>query len=88
MDDIIDNVVAPKFGAIQGGKPAEDDVPQHLYEILDHDGMLHSAHGFLIFTPQHVAIMRNLDQGALPVLIFPLEHVKYAKISEQQELPF
>lgn len=87
-DNDQDNIV--QFGSIKGGKEDSTDVPQHLYEIKDHDDIIHQAHGFIIFTPQHVAVMRDTGDGALPLLIFPLEAVKYAKLIDpaQQELPF
>lgn len=83
-----DNIIP--FGQVAGGKEPDDEaVPVNLYEIMDIDGVSHQAEGFLIFTPQHVAIMRPLDEGALPLVIFPLSFVKYAKIADpvQLELP-
>lgn len=87
-NDNDNNIV--QFGSIKGGKETTTEVPQHLYEVKDFDDEIHQAHGFIIFTPQHVAVMRDTGDGALPLLIFPLEHVKYAKLvdSVQQELPF
>lgn len=82
-----DNIIP--FGQVQGGKDDDDSVPVNNYEIKDIDGEIHAAEGFLIFTPQHVAIMRPLDEGALPLVILPLSFVKYARLAqaEQLELP-
>jgi hypothetical protein len=82
-----DNVIP--FGSVKGGKD-EDTVPEHDYEIIDQDGGVHKAKGFMIFTPHHIAIMRALDEGALPVVVLPLTFVKFAKIDEgmQHDLPF
>lgn len=87
-DNDNDNVV--QFGAIKGGKETEPGVPQHQYQIKDFDDEIHEAYGFIIFTPQHVAVMRDTPEGALPLMIFPLEHVKYAKKVDpaQLEIPF
>lgn len=91
-DDDNGNVI--KFGAVQGGKAdQEDDIPQHNYMIETITGNQVGAKGFLVFTPQHIAIMRNLPEGALPVLVVPLDKVAYTKIVEimdadNPELPF
>lgn len=88
-DNDNDNIV--QFGSIKGGKDEDNEagVPMHHYQIKDFDDEIHEAYGFIIFTPQHVAVMRDTPEGALPLMIFPLEHVKYAKKIDpnQQELP-
>ncbi len=79
-----DNIIP--FGQVVGGKDDDDDsIPVNNYEIMDIDGGLHQAEGFLIFTPQHVAIMRPLDEGALPLVILPLNFVKFARLSPSAE---
>ncbi len=67
----------------------ESDIPQHNYRIVDITGKEYDAFGFLLFTSQHVAIMRDSGEGALPILVFGLDKVQYAKILEDQpELPW
>ena len=81
-----DNIV--NFAAVKGGKQ-EEQVPQHNYKVVLFDGGEIEAHGFLIFTPQHVAVMRSTEEGALPILVVSLDNVKYTTIVEVEPgLPF
>lgn len=100
-----DNNDEPKkvFRILDGGKleamnpGAGDDepgIPQNDYVIVDIWGEEHFASGFLLFTSQHVAVMRDQGDGALPIIVFPLGNVKYAVLDEedldevQVEMPF
>lgn len=64
---------------------AEESVPVYDYFIVDTDGNEHFASGFLLFTSQHIAIMRDTDKGALPVFVIPLSNVKFAELAEDDE---
>ncbi len=85
-----------KFGAINGGKEEEkSSFPHSDYVIVDLDDHEFDINGFLIFTPHHLAIMRNTeDGGATPVLVMPLSRVKIAALASvidgdgEEELPF
>lgn len=87
MADDKDNI----FRMLPGGKAdndavaESDNIPQHSYVIVNHDGEEFSADGFLLFTSQHVAIMRDNGTGALPVLVVPLSEVKFAEIVEDEQ---
>lgn len=82
-----DNIIP--FGSVNTTKP-EEVTPEYDYKIDTKDNETYIARGFLIFTPQHIAVMRPLEEGALPVLILPLETIKSARLMEdvQQDLPF
>jgi hypothetical protein len=88
-----DNVMP--FGAIQGGKQdTEQKLPQNNYVLEDVNGDAYPATGFLIFTTQHVAVMKDTKDGAIPVLVMPLTLLKVAELVEEyvgddeEELPF
>jgi hypothetical protein len=80
------------FQILAGGKTedvtlaVEPGTPVNEYVIIDKDGQEHFAEGFLIFTSQHVAIMRDAPDGALPVLVMPLSDVKRAELVEDEEV--
>lgn len=57
-------------------------VPTNTYAIEDVDGNEYLYEGFLIFTVQHVAVMRNEGDGAIPVFVMPLHRLKIAEIVE------
>lgn len=84
------------FKILQGGKsPTSTDpdisgIPQNAYVITDINNCEHFAEGFLLFTSQHIAIMRDTGAGALPVLVMPLDKVFSAELLEDdsEELPF
>lgn len=70
---------------------AEPTIPQFQYRLNYQNGEYSQAHGFLVFTSQHVAVMRDDGTGAIPILVAPLENVVYASIveePEQEPLPF
>lgn len=77
------------FKMFEGGKgdttqPAPTDtIPTNSYEITDIDGDMYGAEGFLIFTAQHVAIMRDEGAGAIPVLVMSLNRLKVAELTEE-----
>lgn len=96
MDEIEDKNV---FRILDGGKernvtaivPDSDSIPQNPYVITDVDGEEYYADGFLLFTSQHMAVMRDNAAGALPILVVPLHRVKSAELVEDDEeldLPF
>jgi len=79
-----DNVF--RFGAISGGKAEEDEprIPTNDYIITDMDNNELFGRGFLIFTPHHIAIMRDFGAGAVPVLVLPLGRIKAAELNEEE----
>lgn len=80
-----DNIVT--FGQIKGGKPddtTDDRLPEHDYCLINHDGDEFPATGFLIFTPHHIAVMRDNGKGAIPVLVMPLSELKAAALDEDE----
>jgi hypothetical protein len=70
----------------------ENTIPQSDYRLNFVNGEFAEAYGFLVFTSQHVAIMRDNGTGAIPILVAPLGTVQYANIVETEdtndELPF
>jgi hypothetical protein len=70
---------------IQGGKKDEDDdtLPLNEYTIIDIDGDHWPAEGFLVFTSQHVAVMRDTGKGAIPAMCIPLDRVKVAGLTSE-----
>ena len=104
-DDIKDDPKPNVFKLIDGGRegpmppptaPAQDDIPQNAYLIVDRRGEEHYAEGFLLFTSQHIAVMKDIGngQGAIPILVLPLDQVNFAELLEEVadeatvELPF
>jgi hypothetical protein len=86
-----DNVIRIIASNDEPAVAPESTIPQYEYEIVHFDGSSSKAHGFLLFTSQHVAVMRDNGEGAIPVLVYPLDKVKYATIVEDNqadELPF
>ena len=86
-----DNIIP--FGAIKGGKDETPDesIPQNDYVIQTMNGRTYAENGFLIFTPHHAAIMRDVEgKGAIPVLVVPLSNVEAAFVDDEDEdeLPF
>lgn len=82
MDD--DNIF--RLGAIPGGKGDKDDsIPENDYIVVDIDDEQYAATGFLVFTPHHLAIMRDAKKGVVPVLVLPIARVKSAEIFEEDE---
>jgi hypothetical protein len=86
-----------RFGSIQGGKTEEKDdgIPVDNYRIIDIDDEEWTALGFMVFTPHHLAIMRDYGNGAVPVIVLPLDRVKAGGLvppdeedTETEELPF
>lgn len=74
------------FKLFKGGKEQDNQpnaVPVNTYEITLDDGTTHVATGFLIFTAQHVAVMRDEGDGAIPVLVMPLHRLQMALLSDE-----
>ena len=67
------------------GQVEEDIAPMYDYIVVVKDGNEHFAPGFLLFTSQHIAIMRETPKGALPILVIPLSEVKIAELVEDDE---
>lgn len=80
-----DNIVS--FGTVKGGKDTSDEnrIPTNDYVVVDMDDQEYVVNGFLIFTSQHLAIMRNSGDGAIPVLVLPLNRVKLAVLDEEDD---
>jgi len=64
---------------------AKPSIPEYDYEILNRDGQSFIHRGFMLFTSQHIAIMRETDVGALPIFVIPLDQVAFAEIIEDDE---
>lgn len=83
------------FSIVQGGKQDEDNgydedadektIPELDYVIVDLDDVEYSVKGFVVFTPQHLAIMRDNDdgRGPIPVVMFPLSRIKVVGLEEE-----
>lgn len=78
MDDNIIHFDNAKSKSTKG--PTE--VPQHQYVLVDIDNEEFTEFGFLIFTAQHIAVMHEKGEGAVPVLVMPLHRNKVAYIDE------
>jgi hypothetical protein len=87
-DDTEDNVVS--FGKTREERAAangnEDDpntFPVDSYVVVDVDGFEWYAEGFLVFTPDHVAIMKPGVKMAVPALVIPISRVKAALLDDE-----
>lgn len=79
-----DNII--KFGDIQGGKQAnEDEFPKNYYVIIDIDDQEYYAEGYLLFTSQHVCIMKTTNKGPVAALMLPLHRVKVSETLTEEE---
>lgn len=83
------------FNLVPGTKGEDDSkLPVNRYYITNIDGQEYPAEGFLIFTSQHVAVMRDFGDGAIPVLVMPLSQLKVTELVEDdnedddEEVPF
>jgi hypothetical protein len=81
MED--DNNVFRPFQTVKGGKGEENSLPINDYVIVDIDNNEFYGTGFLIFTPYHLAIMRDRGGGAVPVICVPINRVKVAELDEE-----
>lgn len=82
------NVFRIMDGGVKEGpatQPAEETIPQNPYRITTVNGKEYYAEGFLLFTAQHVAVMRDTGEGALPILVVPLGMVDNAQIVDPSE---
>lgn len=76
------------FRIVQGGateEPSSDDLPVNHYVITDIENDEFFGTGFLVFTSQHVAVMKETPKGAIPALVVPLNRVKSAELIEDDE---
>ena len=78
-----DNIVP--FGSFEGGKSDKDMFPSNPYIIEDIDGNVYGAEGYLIFTSQHVCIMENVGEGAIPSVMIPLSRLKVVELAEDDD---
>jgi hypothetical protein len=62
-----------------------DEYVTNDYVITDIHNVEFFATGFLIFTSQHVAIMRESDKGALPIFLMPLDKVHSVELIEDDD---
>lgn len=77
------------FKVVTGGKDANDKIKSNEYLVIDVDDREYPAYGFLIFTSQHVAVMQDDGDGAIPALVIPLSRLKSAElIEDDDEAPF
>lgn len=73
-------------GVTEEPSQKEETLPVNAYVIYTSD--THNepvelfAEGFLVFTSQHVAVMREQTNGAIPVLVVPLDRVLYTELVE------
>lgn len=84
MDDteVTDNNVTKLFSVVSDNTQ-EADKPSQSYYIQDIDGEEFVRDGFCVFTSQHVAIMRDQQDGsATPILVIPLARVKIVDLIE------
>ena len=86
-DDENNNII--NFSVVNGGKQEQvapdNEIPCNTYSVMDRDGIEHFADGFLVFTSQHIAIMKDDGKGSLPVLVIPLDHVAFAEIVPDED---
>lgn len=85
MDEENKNVFSLVHGGATGPQEDEDTLPVNTYRIVDVDNDEYIDEGFLIFTQTHVAIMRETEKGALPILLVPLDRVRYAEIVDDED---
>lgn len=85
-----ETTVDPKDNVIRIVSSNEDTtantIPQSDYRLNFVNGEFAQAYGFLVFTSQHVAIMRDEGTGAIPILVAPLGTVQYANIVEAENV--
>lgn len=74
----------------QGGKATpsdEKELPTNDYEITTKNGNIYYATGFMIFTSQHVAVMQDNGNGAIPVFVTSLDNLDVAELLEDEQIP-
>lgn len=74
-----------KFGPKAVDVTTAPEVPTYTYAVTDIDGTEFLYDGFLIFTVQHVAVMRPQGDGAVPLFVMPLHRLKNAEIVEDED---
>lgn len=77
------------FRIVPGGAtedPSDDNLPVNSYVITTATGREYFGEGFLVFTSQHVAVMKETPKGAIPALVIPLTNVESAELIEDEEL--
>jgi hypothetical protein len=73
------------FKVVTGGKDADTKIKENEYLVIDIDNVKYPVTGFLIFTSQHVAVMHDDGDGAIPALVIPLNRLKSAELLEDDE---
>lgn len=83
MDKDNDNI----FTLVNGNKAdaADETLPENEYCITTTSGSTYYATGFLVFTSQHVAIMKDIGKGAIPAMVVPLSIVEVAELVEDED---
>ena len=76
-----DNEPTNIFKFVDGGKKEDEVIPQNDYLVIDIEDIEYDVHGFLIFTPHHLAIMTDEGKGAIPALVLPIARVKTAVLA-------
>lgn len=67
-------------------EPQSETLPVNRYVFVDHErNEVGEYEGFLVFTAQHVAVMREQDQGAIPVAVMPLANLFIAELVEDDD---
>lgn len=63
-------------------QPETNELPVNTYRLIDINGYSEDWVGFLVFTSQHVAVMREQGSGAIPLAVMPLNMLHRAVIVE------
>lgn len=82
-----DNVFEFNGGTARGTNKDADGLPLNDYVIVDTEGNEFFASGFMIFTPDHIAIMVETPKGARPIMVVPLARVVVAEEIDADEEP-
>lgn len=90
MTDNNDNNV---FSLVKDGAKQEEGLPQFDYVIETVDNETRYVHGFPVFSPQYVMIMREFPGGiTIPTYMLPLTRLSSLELEEDEEdteeLPF
>jgi hypothetical protein len=87
MNDETETNVKSLFRVVEGNTPPVEATERTTtYAIMTTDNVEYVREGFLIFTAQHVAVMRELsDNNSIPILVLPLNQVKVVDLIEDDE---
>lgn len=90
MSDDNEETEKKVFNIFQGGRTEqpedEKQIPELEYVIVDQDNNRFDIKGFVVFTPQHLALMRDDGKGPIPILVMPLTNVKFAGLAKDLDL--